>query len=244
LKKHNTDLPVSVRYFPNQMRAPGAVTQNKRISPWASLFLQRSPLPLLLLLGLYFCGPQSTMAQVAGTYRVDTKESHIEIHLFKGGFLSSLGDNHLISMTRFSGTAELSQMDGWTADLSGDAASLKVIDPWGNSSERKEVEDTMLGPTQLDVKNFPAIKLHSVSFDPTPQDSAWHLLAEVELHGVKRKVQFSLDCRENGERLQISGKKMFKLTDFDIQPFSTAFGAVKVKNDFEVSYNIVLERVH
>ena len=135
-------------------------------------------------------------------------------------------------------------MDGWTADLSGDAASLKVVDPWGNPSERKEVEDTMLGPTQLDVKDFPSIKLHSVSFDPTAQDTAWHLVAEVELHGVTRKVQFSLDCHATSERLQISGKKMFKLTDFNIQPFSTAFGAVKVKNDFEVTYNVVLDRVH
>ena len=226
------------------MRTAGSVIQNKVISPLAKLFFQRTPLALLLFLPLYFCGPQNSLAQIAGTYRVNTKESQIQIHLFKGGFLSSLGDNHLIEMTRFSGKAKLTQMDGWTADLSGDAASLKVVDPWGNPSERKEVEDTMLGPTQLDVKDFPSIKLHSVSFDPTAQDTAWHLVAEVELHGVTRKVQFSLDCHATSERLQISGKKMFKLTDFNIQPFSTAFGAVKVKNDFEVTYNVVLDRVH
>ncbi len=240
----NTELLVSLGYFRNRMRTAGAVIQNNAVSPLASLFFQRTPLPLLLLLPLYFCGLQNSLAQIAGTYRVDTKESQIQIHLFKGGFLSSLGDNHLIAMTRFSGTAKLTKMDGWTAELSGDAASLKVIDPWGNPSERKEVEDTMLGPSQLDVKDFPSIKLHSVSFDPTAQDTAWHLVAEVELHGVTRKVQFSLDCHANGERLQISGKKMFKLTDFNIQPFSTAFGAVKVKNDFEVTYNVVLDRVH
>jgi polyisoprenoid-binding protein YceI len=175
---------------------------------------------------------------------VNTKESRIEIHLFKGGFLGALGDNHLITLTHFSGTANLSQADGWEADFSGDATSLKVIDPWGNPSERKEVEDTMLGPTQLDVNNFPSIRLRSVSFDPTDQDTAWSLLAEVELHGVARKVQFSLDCHQIGDKLQIRGRKMFKLTDFNIQPFSTAFGAVKVKNDFLVTYNIVLERVH
>ena len=102
----------------------------------------------------------------------------------------------------------------------------------------------MLGPTQLDVKNFPAIKLHSVSFDPSSQDTAWKLVAEVELHGVTRKVRFELDCHDTGSRLQIRGKKMFKLTDFNIQPFSTAFGAVKVKNDFLVTYNVILDRIH
>ena len=101
----------------------------------------------------------------------------------------------------------------------------------------------MLGPTQLDVNHFPSIKLRSVSFDPTNQDTAWHLVAEVELHGVTRKVKFSLDCQQVGDKLQIRGKKMFKLTDFDVKPFSTAFGAVRIKNDFEVTYNVVLERM-
>ncbi|HUX09431.1 MAG TPA: YceI family protein, partial [Terriglobia bacterium] len=80
--------------------------------------------------------------------------------------------------------------------------------------------------------------------DPTGQDATWHLVADVKLHGVTRKVEFSLDCHQIGGKLQIRGKKMFKLTDFNIQPFSTALGAVKVKNDFEVTYNIILDRIH
>lgn len=182
-------------------------------------------------------------AQESGSYRVNPKESQIEIHLYKGGLLGSLGDNHLISLTRFTGKADLSKPDGWTAELSGEAGSLTVIDPWGNPTERQEVQDTMLGPEQIDVSHFPSIELHSLSFDPVDHDKVWHLVANVKLHGVTRKVQFSLDCHENGNKLQIQGKKMFKLTDFDIQPYSTAFGTVKVKNDFLVTYNVVLDRI-
>ena len=209
-----------------------------------TVFARQAALPVFLVLAWTLACTKTLPGQVAGSYRVNTKESRIEIHLFKGGLLGVLGDNHLIALTRFSGLVHLSELDGWNADLSGDAGSLKVIDPWGEPSERKEVEDTMLGPTQLDVNNFPAIKLHSVSFDPTGQDTSWLLAAEVELHGVVRKVQFSLDCHQIGDKLQIRGKKMFKLTDFNIQPFSTAFGAVRVKNDFMVTYDIVLNRIH
>lgn len=182
--------------------------------------------------------------QVSGSYRVNPKESKIEIHLYKGGLLGSLGDNHLIDLTRFSGKANLSQTDGWTAELSGAAESLTVIDPWGNPTERKEVQATMLGPDQIDASHFPSIELHSLSFDPVDHDTVWHLVANVKLHGVTRKVQFSLDCHETADKLQIQGKKMFKLTDFNIQPYSTALGTVKIKNDFLVTYNVVLDRVH
>ncbi|HEX5412087.1 MAG TPA: YceI family protein [Terriglobia bacterium] len=197
-----------------------------------------------LVLASFATTPKVLPAQGSQTYRVDSKESRIEIQLFSGGLLGGLGDNHLIALRHFSGTASFSPDDGWAADLLGESESLKVIDPGGNAAERKEVQDTMLGPTQLDVKNFPAIKLHAISFDPTDHDAAWRLMAEIELHGVTRKEQFSLECHQIGDKLQIRGKKMFKLTDFNIQPFSAALGAVKIKNEFEVTYNIVLERIY
>lgn len=231
--------------YNRQLQTAGNVPEKDKVEPCVeSVAFWRQSLPLLLMAVLFLAGTGQLNAQVSRSYRVDTKESRIEIHLFKGGFLSSLGDNHLITLTAFSGTADLSTTNPWKAELSGKSASLKVIDPWGNPSERKDVQTTMLGPQQLDVQNFPLIALHSVSFDPTGKDTDWHLQADVTLHGVTRKVQFSLNCHQTGDRLRISGKKMFKLTEFNIQPFSTAFGAVKVKNDFEVTFNIVLDRIH
>jgi YceI-like domain len=243
LKNHNTGFGIFPGSYSKQLRATRILLQRKVYPPVATFVVQSTPLPLFLVLVLFFAGSKQLTAQVSGLYRVDAQQSRIEIHLFKGGFLSTFGDNHLISMTHFSGTADLSRADSWKADLSADATSLKVIDPWGSPSERKEVEDTMLGPQQIDARRFPTIELHSLSFDPIDHDTIWHLVANVKLHGVTRKASFSLDCRQIGDKLQIRGKKMFKLTDFDIQPFSTAFGAVKVKNDFEVTYNIVLDPI-
>ncbi len=226
-----------------ELRACIVLVQSRLNAPAATFVLRSTTLPLLVALTVLIAGYRPLLAQVPGIYRVDTKASQIEIHLFKGGFLSSLGDNHLIALTRFSGTADLSRTAPWKAEVTAAADSLKVIDPWGNPSERKEVEDTMLGPQQLDASHFPEIDLRSLSFNPTAQDTAWHLIADVKLHGVTRKANFSLDCHQIGDKLEIRGKKMFKLTDFNIQPYSRAFGAVKVKNVFEVTYDIVLDRV-
>jgi polyisoprenoid-binding protein YceI len=236
---HNSPGPRSKR-----LETTGIFFQQNLCASLTAVVTQVMPVPLLLILALFVGCPEPLSAQVSGSYRVNPKESKIEIHLFKGGLLGSLGDNHLIALTRFTGKANLSQTDGWRAELSGDADSLTVIDPWGNPTERKEVQDTMLGPDQVDASHFPSIELHSLSFDPVDHDTVWNLVANVKLHGVTRKVQFSLDCHENGDKLQIQGKKMFKLTDFDIQPYSTGFGTVKIKNDFLVTYNVVLDRIH
>ena len=234
---------MSVSLHGRQVGIARNLFQNKLLAPAVTFVVRRSALPLFVALALLIAGLRPLCAQASGAYRVDTKESKIEIHLFKGGFLSAFGDNHLIDMIRFSGTADLPENGQWKAELTAEAGSLKVVDPWGGPSERKEVQDTMLGPQQLDVGNFPHIALHSISFDPTGEDKTWHLVADVELHGVTRKVEFSLEYHQIGDKLRISGEKMFKLTDFNIQPFSTALGAVKVKNDFQVTYNIVLDPI-
>lgn len=245
LKNDCAGFKVSSGPYNRQLGTTGNVPEKNKVEPCvATVVFWRQSLPSFLMVVLLLAGSGQLGAKAPGSYRVDTKESRIEIHLFRGGFLSSLGDNHLITLSKFSGTADLSPATPWKAELSGEAASLKVIDPWGNPSERKEVQATMLGPQQLDVQNFPQIELQSISFDPTSKVTEWHLEADVKLHGVTRKVQFSLDCHQTGDRLQISGKKMFKLTDFNIQPYSTAFGAVRVKNGFEVTFNIVMYRTH
>lgn len=197
---------------------------------------------MLSILLLAVALPAELAAQVQGAYQVDTKASHIEIHLFRSGFLSMLGSNHLISLTHFSGTAELSKDKPWWVRMLGKATSLKVLDPGASESERREVANTMLGPTQLDVKRYPSIKLQSSSIVPGQQAKHWRLLANVTLHGVTRQVEFPLNCRENGNRLHVRGKADLHLRDFNIQPYSTALGAYQVKNIFEVTYDITLKR--
>ena len=228
-----------------RLRTAGIDLQNRFCGVVATTAARRAPLPFVLVLAWFLAASTLLPAQGVGSYRVNTEQSRIAIQLFKGGLLGGLGGNHLINLNRFSGKANFSPADGWTADLLGESASLEVIDPWGNADERKEVQETMLGPTQLDVKHFPSIKLHSVSLNPKGQeDTIWQMIGDVELHGLTRREQFSLDCHQIGDKLQIRGKRTFKLTDFNIQPFSTAFGTVKIKNDFEVTYDIVLDRIH
>jgi len=183
-----------------------------------------------------------SFAQAPGFYRIDLQASHIEMQVFRSGFLSVLGDNHLIALSRFSGTAEDSGEKPWSVHVLADAGSLEVRDPGVSVSTRQEVQKTMLGPTQLEVTRYPVIELRSHSLLAASPGKSWRMFAEVTLHGVTRQEEFPLTWSQEGDKLRVWGKKDLRLRDFKIEPIRKALGAVKVGNEFELVYDITLRR--
>jgi polyisoprenoid-binding protein YceI len=192
-----------------------------------------------IALAVAFAGVSS--AQAPGLYRIDSKASHIEIRVFRSGFFSAFGDNHVIALSRFSGTAK-SSGKAWEVDVEGESASLEMKDPNTAASTRTEVQSTMLGPTQLDVTRYPKIEVRATSLVPGGTGQSWRMIADVTLHGVTRRVEFPLAWSQDGNGLRVRGKKKLLLRDFKIEPISKAFGAVQVRNDFDLIYDIVLRR--
>lgn len=194
----------------------------------------------LALLALQFA--QLSRAQAPGVYVVDPLASRIEIHLFKGGLLSSFGDNHVIVLTQFSGTAEALAGKSWEVRVVGESGSLKVMDPGASDSTRRQVQEKMLGPTQMDVTRYPTIELRSRSVLPGDADRSRRLLADLTLHGVTHPVEFHISWQQSGGQLRVSGKEQFLLREFKIEPARVAGGTIKVRNDFELVYDVRLER--
>ncbi len=181
-------------------------------------------------------------AQPFGTYRIDLKSSRIEIHVFRTGLFSGLGDNHLIVLSRFSGAAEAMQGKGWEVHVVGEAGSLEVKDTNLADSSRQEVESTMLGPTQLDVARFPTIELRSRAVLPGAAARTLRLLGDVTVHGVTRREEFPIAWTENTGRIQAVGKKQLRLRDFNIEPIRKFMGTIQVQNEFELVYDLTLQR--
>jgi len=180
--------------------------------------------------------------KAAGGYEMDAKASRVEIHIFRTGALSGLGDNHQIRLTRFSGTASGAGGEPWQVQVVGEAASLLVLDPNLSDSARREVQETMLGASQLDVSRYPRIEIKSRSVAPGEAAGSLLLKADLTLHGVTRAVEFPLAWSQGERRLSIQGKKQLYLRDFGIQPIRKFFGTLQVRNDFEVVYDLQLDR--
>ena len=181
-------------------------------------------------------------AQTPGRYRIDLQASRIEIHLFRGGLLAGLGDNHLIVIGNFSGTASGTPEGSWEVRIRAETALLKVEDPGLSDATRQEIRATMLGPTQLDTERYPSIELRSRAVLPGGTPNSWRLQTDLTLYGVTRQVEFPLVWSQEGDRLEVKGKTTLRLRDFNIEPISKGFGTVKVKNEFEVVYDITLRR--
>ncbi len=208
----------------------------------AAMFGRAVPLGGVLartvVLALAFIG--LAQAQNPGAYQIDPQASRIEIHVFRGGFLASLGDNHVIHLTRFSGTTEGTRAGVWQVHVIGEAASLKVMDPGASDSTRQTVQEKMLGPAQMDVARYPTIELRARSVLPGDDAKSWRMLADVTVHGVTRQVEFPLAWSQNGDQLRVQGERKLMLRDFGIEPIRIGLGAVKVRNEFELTYDIAL----
>ena len=68
------------------------------------------------------------------------------------------------------------------------------------------------------------------------------MLADLTLHGVRRQVELPLRWVQDGDRLQVRGSRRLLLRDFNIEPPRVAMGTIKVRNEFEVVYDLTLQR--
>jgi polyisoprenoid-binding protein YceI len=181
-------------------------------------------------------------AQAPGSYSIEPQSSHIEIHLFRGGLLGGFGDNHVVVLGTFSGTAQASAGSPWRVHVLGESGSLRVVDPGASASTRQQVQQTMLGATVLDAGRYKTIELQSRSQAPGETDRSWRMLADLTLHGVTRQEEFPLSWEQEGDRLQVRGSRKLRLRDFGIDPPRVAMGAIRVRNEFELVYDITLRK--
>jgi polyisoprenoid-binding protein YceI len=181
-------------------------------------------------------------AQAPGTYRVDPESSRIEIHVFRTGMLSSLGDNHVIGGAKFSGKALGAKDGSWNVEVHMESGSLRVLDAGISDSARSEIQSTMLSAKQLDVERYPAIELVARTLERGVEPHTMNLRSDLTLHGVTKTIDFPVTITKEGSGIEVKGKVQLRLRDFGIEPISKGLGTVKVKNEFEVVYDIHLHR--
>jgi polyisoprenoid-binding protein YceI len=164
------------------------------------------------------------------TQQIDAAASKVTIHVYKSGFFSAFADNHVITAPTASGTLDMQKR---SVELSFRARDMKVVDPNASESTRNEVEQRMLSAQVLDAQHFPEIRFASTKIKP--QDAFHYLVrGDLTLHGVTRAVEMTV---AGGERY--SGTIKLKQTDFGITPIKIGGGAVKVKDEIEVTFEIV-----
>ncbi|MEI9976243.1 MAG: YceI family protein [Ignavibacteriota bacterium] len=165
---------------------------------------------------------------------IDAAKSTMTIHVYKTGMLSALGHDHEISAALASGTVDIAERK---VELTVNAATLRVQDPKASGKDREEVQANMLGAAVLDVENHKEIRFHSTAADPAGP-GIWKLRGDLTLRGTTHPVALDVHERDG----HYVGTCRLNVTDFDIKPIKAAGGAIRVKDEIAIDFDIQLVR--
>jgi polyisoprenoid-binding protein YceI len=176
---------------------------------------------------------------------LDTRASSFTVQAFATGFLSAVGHNPTIGISKFSGAVDFDPeaVAGSGFLLTIQAASLCVRDDISDK-DRREIERVMREEV-LEVTRYPEIRYEASSISFTKLDSALYsatLNGHLSLHGVRRDQPMTSRVALLAEMLRASGSFTLKQSDFHIKPVSIAAGALKVKDELKFSFEMIARR--
>lgn len=173
-----------------------------------------------------------TAAASAQQRSIDAGKSTITVRVYKAGILSALGHNHEIAASIAHGTVDTT---AGQVELYTNARTLQVRDPDISDKDRADIQGTMQGPEVLDVDRYPEIVFRSTTAAPKGANS-WTVNGNLTLRGQTRAV--AVEVREAGGHYL--GTSHFKQTDFGITPVKVAGGAIRVKDDIRIDFDVQL----
>lgn len=173
-----------------------------------------------------------TTAAVAQPRAIDAGKSVMTVRVYKAGLLSAMGHNHEIAAPIAKGTVDVT---GRQVELHVQTRTLEVRDPGISDKDRAEIQSNMLGKQVLDAAGNPEIVFRSTGAEAAGAGS-WKVTGNLTLRGQTHTVV--VEVREDGEHYV--GTARFKQTEFGIQPIKVAGGAVRVKDEIRIEFNIQL----
>src|SRR5258708_4377641 len=173
-------------------------------------------------------------AAIAQPRAIDTGNSVMTVRVYKAGLLSAMGHNHEIAAPIAAGTVDVTAR---REELNVQTRALEVRDPGVSDKDRAEIQSTMLGKQVLDGEGHPEIVFRSTGTEPAGAGS-WRVSGNLTLRGQTHTV--AVEVREDGEHYV--GTARFKQTEFGIQPIKVAGGAIRVKDEIRIEFNIQLAR--
>ena len=224
----------------------------------------RAPGLLALLIALASCtpqpssrGPAAPAAVVPGAapmgpaYRIDAAHSSLRILVYRAGALARLGHNHVLESHELGGEVHLpaaTVLAGASFDVAVPVATLVIDDAAARRAEGAEfasqpsaadidgTRHNLLGPAVLDAGVYPMLRVHGVT---RAASTGLEADARIELHGHSSTRAVPLTVTHGDGRLTIRGGFGVAQSALGLAPFSLALGALSVRDEIEVRFEIV-----
>lgn len=167
------------------------------------------------------------------SWAIDPEASVITVRVFKSGLFSFMAHDHEIRANGLKGKVEIGASP--SVELQIPAGRLKVADPAVSAKDRAEIQQTMESDKVLNITAHPEIQFQSISAVKQGAER-WQIGGRLTLHGKTGNVSFAV--QQSGNRYR--GKTRLRQRDYGIEPISIAGGAVRVKDEVEIEFDIVL----
>jgi polyisoprenoid-binding protein YceI len=167
---------------------------------------------------------------------IDTQRSTITIHVGKAGLLSAAGHDHWINAPISAGV--IRETPDPRVEFTVEAAKMAVKpDPKVDAKTQAMIQKDMEEMT-LETARFPQIVFRSTRVQKLAEGQ-WKVEGDLSLHGVTKPV--GLTVKRGGS--SYTAHTVLKQTDFGIKPISIGGGVIKVKNEVEIDFAILLRAV-
>jgi polyisoprenoid-binding protein YceI len=170
-------------------------------------------------------------------------QGYFRIHVGTGGLFGGLGHEHSIEARKVTGCATIDSNDvaHSSVKLEFSTADIRVIDPGESEKDRAEVQKTM--ETQvLRVSEYPRVTFESTGVEQNGALSRLRLRGNLTIRGKTQPVIIPVTVtRLSDGTYRATGEYKFKQSTFLIKPIQLAGGAVKVKDELQVEFELFLK---
>lgn len=178
-------------------------------------------------------------------YRVDTGATLVTLVVRRAGSLARLGHDHVVASRSVQGyvAPQEGSADLYMplAELTVDEAALRAQAGLDTQPTASDIEGTRANMQDkvLESQRFPhaLVRVRSAGA-PLPGGRAAPASVTLELHGTSRALNVPLDVSAGPDALIARGTLQIRQTDFGITPFSVLGGAIQVKDEVEVRFDI------
>jgi polyisoprenoid-binding protein YceI len=175
-------------------------------------------------------------------YRVDASRSRFIAQAFAEGLLSAFGHNPRLAIRGIEGEVEFDPAApnaAWVW-MKARADSLAVIDEM-SEKDRREIE-RVTREELLEAARRPEVVFQSAIVTARQVAEGRYqalVVGDLSLRGVTRELAIDALALVEGDELRAQGGFKLRLTDFNIRPVSVAGGLLKLKDEVQLSFDIL-----
>lgn len=179
----------------------------------------------------------------AGSHRLGPAEGSVLVYVKRRGMAATFGHDLTLEVTSWEASVFVDDQDVSRSSVraSFDARSLEVKEATGGAmplsdKDRADIKKSIAEKVLL-TDRHPEVTFESTAVEVIGQDSV-AVAGNLGIVGVSRQVRVPLNVEPADGSVRVAGSVVLVQSDWGIKPFSTMMGALKIRDEIEVSIDV------